>query len=128
TGASWISAAANLTAYKINSLACNGQNIFAGTVGGGVWARGLTEILATLSNSVWPGDCNYDLTVDNTDFLYLGLAWNDTGSIRVGATINYTAQPATDWVNSFSSGVNHKHADTNGDGVVDANDATAVSL
>lgn len=78
--------------------------------------------------SVWPGDCNYDLTVDNYDFLFLYLANQDTGSVRIGATTNWVAQAATDWVNSFPSGLNHKHADTNGDGIANGNDTTAIYL
>ena len=77
---------------------------------------------------VWPGDCNYDLNVTNHDFLFIGLAYGDTGSVRTGASLNWTGQPATPWIKSFTSGINHKHADCNGDGIVDGNDAAAISL
>lgn len=76
--------------------------------------------------NVWPGDCNYDLTVDNFDFLYLNIANGDTGSIRNNASINWTAQPCTNWNSNFTSGVNHKHADTDGDGIINQSDTIAI--
>lgn len=78
--------------------------------------------------SVWPGDANYDLTVNNIDVLNIGLAYSNTGPVRAGASLAYVAQPATDWNGFFQTAVNHKHADTNGDGVVNDDDTTAVSL
>jgi uncharacterized repeat protein (TIGR03803 family) len=76
--------------------------------------------------SVWPGDCNYDLTANNIDFLYLGLAWNETGPARAGASTNWVAQPAAPWSGAFPSSLNHKHADTNGDGIVNVSDSVAI--
>ncbi len=75
---------------------------------------------------VWPGDCNYDLTVDNFDFLYLNLALNDTGPARAGASINWFAQPAGNWQNNYASGINHKHADCDGNGIVELIDSNAI--
>ncbi|HNR18841.1 MAG TPA: T9SS type A sorting domain-containing protein [Bacteroidia bacterium] len=79
-------------------------------------------------SDVWPGDVNYDLTVNNNDVLNIGLAYNNTGPVRTGASLAYVAQPATDWNGYFANAVNHKHADTNGDGVVDNNDTAAITL
>lgn len=79
-------------------------------------------------SDVWPGDANYDLTVNNYDVLNIGLAYGNTGPLRTGASLAYVAQPATDWSGYFANAVNHKHADTNGDGVVDNNDTAAISL
>jgi len=76
--------------------------------------------------SVWPGDCNYDLVADNYDFLNIGLAWNDAGPVRPGATINWTPQLSNDWSQNFSNGLNLKHADTNGDGNVNGSDSLAI--
>lgn len=84
------------------------------------------DLWTQVAPDVWPGDCNYDLTVDNFDFLYLNIASGDTGSIRNGASINWIAQPAADWNLKFATGVNHKHADTNGDGTVNLTDTTAI--
>lgn len=75
---------------------------------------------------VWPGDANYDGVTDNYDVLALGLAFNQNGPEREDANIEYEAQPAADWDQSFETGVNFKHADCNGDGTVDANDLGAI--
>ncbi len=80
------------------------------------------------SHSVWPGDCNDDLSTNVNDFLSLGIAYGDTGAVRTGASLNWVAQPGSPWMNSFSSGINHKHADCNGDGKVDSNDVAAIFL
>ncbi len=77
---------------------------------------------------VWPGDCNSDLVANNLDLLNIGLAYNDAGPIRAGASTSWTGQPATAWTNSFATTVNHKHADTNGDGNVNMNDTTAIGI
>jgi hypothetical protein len=76
---------------------------------------------------VWPGDCNYDLTVNNVDFLYMGLAYGNNGPARANASLNWVAQPMADWPTSFYAGINHKHADCNGDGTVSMTDAAAIT-
>jgi hypothetical protein len=80
-------------------------------------------------DSVWPGDINRDLIVDNNDVLYLGVAMNDSGIglPRQNASINYVAQFAYDWAQSFSNGVNIKNADCNGNDTVQANDMVAIT-
>lgn len=88
----------------------------------------LIEVNTDTTYLVWPGDCNLDLIVNNVDFLSYGLAYNDTGAIRANASLNWTGQPCAPWVNFFSSGINYKHADCNGDGVVDSSDANAINL
>ena len=40
----------------------------------------------TCTDYVWPGDYNYDGTVDETDPLYWGLATDHTGPVRPNAT------------------------------------------
>jgi hypothetical protein len=80
------------------------------------------------AGGVWPGDANYDLTVNNLDILAIGLANGETGTVRAGASYSWVEQPVADWSNTFASGINMKHADCDGNGVVDATDTTAVSL
>jgi Secretion system C-terminal sorting domain len=82
----------------------------------------------TLTAAVWPGDCNNDHVADMTDVVALGIANGATGPVRVGASTIWSAQTASDWSNSFPLGANYKHADSNGDGVVDLNDTTAILL
>ncbi len=86
-----------------------------------------TSEFASMITNVWPGDCNYDLVVNNLDFLYLNIATGDTGAVRNNASLNWTAQPCHNWSNSFPSGINHKHADTDGNGIVNINDTLAIT-
>jgi hypothetical protein len=79
-------------------------------------------------SDVWPGDANYDLVVNNMDLLPVGLAYGDTGAVRPNASLSYIAQPATDWAGFFNTAVNKKHADCDGNGLVDGNDTIAIAL
>lgn len=77
--------------------------------------------------SVWPGDTDDDLVVNNADLLNIGVAYGDTGAVRMGATLNWQAQSATAWDSAFTSGINHVHADCNGDGIVSDADTLAIA-
>ncbi len=77
--------------------------------------------------NVWPGDADYDLQANNMDVLTLGVAYGATGTPRVGATTSWQAEASADWSQSVPLGANYKHADTNGDGIVDINDTLAIS-
>lgn len=79
-------------------------------------------------DSVWPGDINYDGTANNIDVIYWAMAFGDTGTTRANATINWNGQPAMDWATGMGSYINAKHADCDGNGLVDASDVIAVSL
>jgi hypothetical protein len=78
--------------------------------------------------NVWPGDADYDLQANNVDVLTLGVAYGATGTARVPATTTWQAEASADWSQSVPLGANYKHADTNGDGIVDLNDTLAISL
>lgn len=86
-----------------------------------------SDLWQQVAPDVWPGDCNYDLVADNFDFLYLNLALNDTGSVRAGANTAWVAQPSNDWQGKYASGINHKHADCDGNGIVQLADSIAIS-
>lgn len=77
---------------------------------------------------VWPGDANYDLTADNFDILNIGLAYGYTGPVRPGASLSWVAQPSPDWSFQFANFANLKHADTDGNGMVNDDDTLAVAL
>jgi PKD repeat protein len=84
--------------------------------------------------SVWPGDVNRDGEVSGEDILAIGLSYGDTGTVRAGASINFTSQPTTDWhpgqiflAMYLNDMVNKKHADCNGDGIINAADVQAVT-
>jgi hypothetical protein len=78
-------------------------------------------------SNVWPGDANYDLLVDNYDLLYIGIANGDTGFVRPGASIAFVPQSCQDWSYQFSNGINVKRADSDGNGIIEPADTTAVS-
>ena len=79
-------------------------------------------------DSVWPGDANADLGVDMFDLLPIGLAYGKQGPHRLNATINWEGQIAANWSDTLDTGVNYKHIDCNGDGVINDNDTLAIHL
>ena len=74
---------------------------------------------------VWPGDVDADGKVDMLDFLALGLAQDKSGFPRISNNINWEATISQDWPSAFpltqglKLGINHKHADCDGDGTID---------
>lgn len=78
--------------------------------------------------TVWPGDADHDGLANNADLLPIGIAYGNTGPVRAGASIVWQGQAATDWTDTIANGANQKHVDCNGDGVINANDTTAILL
>ncbi|HMQ49313.1 MAG TPA: T9SS type A sorting domain-containing protein [Saprospiraceae bacterium] len=83
--------------------------------------------ITVTDDPVWPGDTDTSALVNHYDVLNLGLAYGQSGPPRVGATIDWEAQPAEDWPQSTIGGTNFKHIDTNGDGQIDVQDTSAIS-
>jgi len=79
------------------------------------------------STCVWPGDANNDKVADTNDVLSIGIAYGETGAKRSNTSTNWLGQYCDNWANKFSNGANHKHADCNGDGIVDSVDMKAVN-
>ena len=76
---------------------------------------------------VWPGDVNNNGIVNEVDLLYLGFAFNATGSPRVDATTDWAGQTITEeWEGNFPNGLNFVYADCNGDGLVNEEDAEVI--
>ena len=83
--------------------------------------------------NVWAGDVNQDGEVTASDIFPLGIYYGDAGTARLNASDNWEAQPSTDWGDSWQEMylqrmVNKKHADANGDGIINALDAQTVAL
>lgn len=92
----------------------------------GCFAESTTTVESVLC--VWPGDADYNGTANMEDLLMLGLGFNDAGKSRVGATNNWEAQTSLDWTQELPGIlINEKHADCNGDGVINAKDTVAIS-
>lgn len=81
-----------------------------------------------ITNDVWPGDANSDLVCNMYDILPVGLNYGSTGPVRSNASLNWVAQPAAPWTNTLASGINAKHADCDGNGIVDSLDLNAITL
>lgn len=118
------------TGSTASSIYTSAPGIYSATV---VTSAGCTftdTVMIAVSGpcNVWPGDTDYDLSVDNSDFLAIGLHFGETGPQRSTTGNTWMPHPATDWSNAQANGMNVKHADCNGDGIVDHNDTLAVNL
>ena len=77
---------------------------------------------------VYPGDANRDRTCNMRDLLSLGTQFGATGPIRANATLAWQGQPATDWQGQSPDGINSKHADCDGNGIIDVRDTLAIAM
>jgi hypothetical protein len=78
-------------------------------------------------DSVWAGDANGDFTVDMYDPLAIAVAYGQTGTVRPAATTTWQAEYCPDWSTQFNTGINHKHADCNGNGIINSSDLNAIT-
>lgn len=86
-----------------------------------------TFLLGTIPDCVFPGDVDHDGDCDLTDALHLSVLLGSTGSPRPSATVGWYGQPAPDWAGSYL-GINHKHADSDGDAAAALPDTAAIHL
>lgn len=75
---------------------------------------------------VFPGDLNNDGQANAWDILMMGLGYESQGIARNTPSTLWVGQEADDWTENFSNGLNYKHADANGDGIIDFEDAQVV--
>ncbi|MEN0005433.1 MAG: T9SS type A sorting domain-containing protein [Bacteroidota bacterium] len=75
---------------------------------------------------VWPGDANADNLAHHVDLLNIGLAFGSQGPTREEDSNEWDSFISAPWEESFANGVNYKHADCNGDGIVDEADIAAI--
>ncbi len=78
------------------------------------------------TDCVWPGDTNKDGIADHYDLLPIAAWQGTTGPERSG--FFWAPQPAAPWPGTQVSGQNLKHADANGDGTIDLQDARVCGL
>lgn len=78
-------------------------------------------------SDVWPGDVNYSASANHFDILKLGLAFGTEGATRSSQGIEWTNLASTDWDQQYENGLNFKHADCNGDGIVNEMDVQAIN-
>lgn len=80
------------------------------------------------SDCVWSGDLNGDGRVSVTDLLSLGRFMGLTGASRDDLPYSYRAgQHSESWEVSQPNGIDIKHIDSNGDGILTAADTMAIS-
>lgn len=104
---------------------------YAVTVTDGQGCTGSDTISVTfLSNcgEVWPGDANSDGVANNADVLAVGIGYGYQGPTRPNASLVWVGQQAANWNVFLASGTDLKHADCNGDGIINAADTIAISL
>ena len=80
------------------------------------------NVCRSLDDNVWPGDTNSDNVASHIDLLSIGLTYEFTGPTRMGTNSEWSGFISPNWGGSFADGLNHKHADANGDGIVGALD------
>ena len=86
-------------------------------------------VLQCAFGCVFPGDANNDGEVNIVDLYSVANAVGDYGSKRndkEGESLRWFGHDASDWRKTTYNGVDMKHADTNGDGVVTVEDVEAI--
>jgi len=93
------------------------------------FSPGVVVFTNDVSNITYPGDTDFNQEVNHYDLINIGLGHGQIGPARENASLDYTPQPAEDWAASTPiTNINYKHADTNGDGTIDAEDTKAIDL
>ncbi len=77
---------------------------------------------------VFPGDTNGDEVANIYDIFPIGVHYGQLGPERPFSALDWWAQLAQDWAFTDFYGINLKHVDCNGDGVIDFNDLEAIEL
>ena len=96
----------------VNSFGCTLQDSFF--------------VYACSNDCVWPGDANHDGVVDNLDVLNIGLGYGWNGSSRTTVS-SFIGQPASNWGVYTAPTIDAKHADCDGNGIINANDTLAIN-
>ena len=76
---------------------------------------------------VWPGDADDNGIANINDILPIGIGYGDSAAPRPNASANWIGQPMQDWSQNFTLiGTNYKHADCDGNGVIDSFDLQPI--
>lgn len=80
------------------------------------------------SDCIYPGDSNQDGIANGLDMLELGVGIRkrQEGTPRMNTTANWVPQKGEDWENATNGGINYKHVDANGDGILNNLDGIAL--
>ena len=80
-----------------------------------------------LPQCVWPGDTDTSGVVNARDVFNIGLAYGETGFKRDSMDIRWYAHISKDWLKYTPNSINYKHIDTNGDGIINDSDTSAIA-
>ncbi len=108
---------------NIDSVNIDNGNSFDSTLD--AFCTNNTGICPVIITLVLPGDFNNDGIVDKTDLIYWGLAEGYIGTIRPNATTDWTLQESPEW-DACIGGVNCKHIDADGNGIIDEADLAVL--
>ncbi|GIV32986.1 MAG: hypothetical protein KatS3mg031_0521 [Chitinophagales bacterium] len=98
------------------------------TIRNGVCESRFTVHVGVDDDCVWPGDANHDGIANNLDVLAIGIGFNISGLPRPNASIQWYGQYCPDWLLALASGPNLKHADCDGNGVINNADTLPIRL
>ncbi|MFK7973145.1 MAG: T9SS type A sorting domain-containing protein, partial [Bacteroidia bacterium] len=76
---------------------------------------------------VWPGDADFDGISNHYDILPIGLAYGFTGPVRPKQGRDWDGTGAFAWGDTTLNGIDRAHADTDGNGIINADDTLAIS-
>ncbi len=76
---------------------------------------------------VWPGDANGDKIVNYLDLLDVAAGFGIKGPPRINAGIAWDKQFSNEWLYKTPGGLNYKHLDCNGDGIINAADTLVIA-
>jgi PKD repeat protein len=111
----------NLTTWKNNSCVSSVTKLLATDA----YNMGC-EYLPGSTDYVMPGDADGDKKANVYDVLSIGLGYSTSGVPRPNATTAWEPQFAPNWQQAVVTGVNFKHLDCDGNGLVSSSDVGPV--
>ncbi len=114
------------SAFNTNAYISDGNNFTT------AWEDLCNDNTTNICEPVWAGDFNFDGTANEKDVLYWGLAHNNTGPPRENPWNIYFdetwyPEEAADWTQDVA-GLNNKHQDGDGNGIIDTDDFDILRL
>ena len=76
---------------------------------------------------VWPGDANNSLEANHYDLLSICVSYGEIGPARDSVSTRWIGHYSENWTTIQYNGQNNKHADCDGDGIVDLQDIVAIA-
>ncbi len=89
---------------------------------------GSQEIICDYADCVYPGDADGSGAANVYDLLNIGVGYGTEGLPRENSSNAWSPQYADNWGQTTSTGVNFKHIDSNGDGLINEFDAEAIEM